>query len=36
MECDRHNVENRRRAQYEADYDHPEGPVPNSDCQPRS
>jgi hypothetical protein len=39
MECEeynRHDVENRRRAQYEADYDHPEGPVPNKDRQPRS
>jgi hypothetical protein len=31
-----HNVENRRHAQYEADYSHPEGPVPNPDHQPRS
>jgi hypothetical protein len=39
MECeerDRHDVENRRRAQYEADYGHPEGPIPNQDRQPRS
>jgi hypothetical protein len=35
-ERERHNVENRWRAQYEADYGHPEGPVPNSDRQPRS
>jgi hypothetical protein len=28
-ERDRHDVENRRHAQYEADYDHPEGTVPN-------
>jgi hypothetical protein len=35
-ERDRHDVENRRRAKYEADYGHPEGPVPNPDRQPRS
>jgi hypothetical protein len=35
-ERERHNVKNRRRAKYEADYDHPEGPMPNSDRQPRS
>jgi hypothetical protein len=35
-ERDRHDIENRRRAQYEADYDHPKGPVPNPDRQPRS
>jgi hypothetical protein len=35
-ERDRHDVENRRRAQYEADYGHPEGLVPNPDGQPRS
>jgi hypothetical protein len=35
-ERDRHDVVNRRHAQYEADYGHPEGPVPNSDQQPRS
>jgi hypothetical protein len=35
-ERDRHDIENRRRAQYEADYGHPKGPVPNPDCQPRS
>jgi hypothetical protein len=28
-ECDRHDVENRQRAHYEAGYGHPEGPVPN-------
>jgi hypothetical protein len=31
-----HEVENRRRVQYEAGYDHPEGPVPDPDHQPRS
>jgi hypothetical protein len=39
MECedrDRHDVKNRRRAQYEADYGHPEVPIPNQDRQPRS
>jgi hypothetical protein len=35
-ERDRHDVEYQRRAQYEADYGHPEGPVPNPDHQPRS
>jgi hypothetical protein len=35
-ERDRHDVENRRRSQYEADYDHPKGLVPNPDHQPRS
>jgi hypothetical protein len=35
-ERDRHDIENQRRAQYEADYGHPEDPVPNPDCQPRS
>jgi hypothetical protein len=35
-EHDRHDVENRQRAQYEADYEHPEGPMPNPDRQPRS
>jgi hypothetical protein len=35
-ERDRHNVENRQRAQFEVDYDHPEGSVPNPDHQPRS
>jgi hypothetical protein len=35
-ERDRHDVENRRRAQYEADYGHLEGLVPNPDWQPRS
>jgi hypothetical protein len=33
---DRHDVDNMRRAQYEADYGHPKGPVPNQDHQPRS
>jgi hypothetical protein len=33
---DCHGVENRRHAQYEAEYSHPEGPVPNPGCQPRS
>jgi hypothetical protein len=28
-EC--HDVENQRRAQYEADYGHPEGPARNPD-----
>jgi hypothetical protein len=32
----RHDVENRRCAQYEVDYGHPEGPIPNLDRQPRS
>jgi hypothetical protein len=35
-ERERHDVENRRRAQYEKDYDHPEGPVRNPARQPRS
>jgi hypothetical protein len=35
-ERDRHDVQNRRRAQYEADYGHLEGLVPNPDWQPRS
>jgi hypothetical protein len=35
-ERERHNVENRQRAQYEADYGHLEGPVRNLDRQPRS
>jgi hypothetical protein len=35
-ERDRHDVENRRRALYEADYGHPENLVPNPDHQPRS
>jgi hypothetical protein len=35
-ERERHDVENRRQAQYEADYSHPEGPVPNPDHHPRS
>jgi hypothetical protein len=34
-ERDRHDVENWWHAQYKADYDHPEGPVPNLDRQPR-
>jgi hypothetical protein len=33
---DRHDVKNWRRSRYEADYGHPEGPVPNLDHQPRS
>jgi hypothetical protein len=33
---DRHDVENRRRAQYKADCGHPEGPTPNPNRQPRS
>jgi hypothetical protein len=39
MECEereRHDVENRRRAQYQKDYGHPEGPVCNPTRQPRS
>jgi hypothetical protein len=36
MERERHDVENRRRAQYEKDYGHPEGPVRNPARQPRS
>jgi hypothetical protein len=32
-EC--HDIENRQHAQYEADYGHPEGLVPNPDHQPR-
>jgi hypothetical protein len=35
-EGERHDVENQRHAQYEADYGHPEGPVLNPDRQPRS
>jgi hypothetical protein len=35
-ERDRHDVENRRCARYEAEYGHSEGPVPNPDRQPRS
>jgi hypothetical protein len=35
-ERDRHDIENRRRAQYEASYDHPEEDVQNQDRQPRS
>jgi hypothetical protein len=34
MECEereRHGVENRQCAQFEADYGHPEGPVPKPD-----
>jgi hypothetical protein len=33
-ERDRHDIENRRRAQYEADYGHPEGEAPNPDRLP--
>jgi hypothetical protein len=39
MECEErehHDIENRRRAQYEAEHGHPEGPVCNPDRQPRS
>jgi hypothetical protein len=39
MECaehDRHDVKNQQHAQYEADYGHPEGPLPNPDHQPKS
>jgi hypothetical protein len=35
-EHDRHNVENRRRSQYEADYSHLEEGTQNLDHQPRS
>jgi hypothetical protein len=35
-DSEHHDVENRWRAQYEANYGHPEGPVPNPDHQPRS
>jgi hypothetical protein len=35
-ERERHDIENRRRAQYEKDYGHPKGPVPNPDWRPRS
>jgi hypothetical protein len=35
-ERERHDVENRRRDQYEKDYGHPEGLVPNPDRRPRS
>jgi hypothetical protein len=35
-ECDRHNVEDRRRTTYEADYGHPKVVSPNLDRQPRS
>jgi hypothetical protein len=35
-EHDRHNVENRRRSQYEADYSHLEEGAQNLDHQPRS
>jgi hypothetical protein len=30
-ECERHDVENRWRVQYKADYGHPEGSVHNPD-----
>jgi hypothetical protein len=33
---DRHDIENWQRAQYESDYGHPVGSVPNQDRQPRS
>jgi hypothetical protein len=35
-ERERHDIENRRRAQYEKDYGHPEGPFRNPARQPRS
>jgi hypothetical protein len=35
-ERDHHDVDNRWCAQYEVDYGHPEGPVPNLDRRPRS
>jgi hypothetical protein len=35
-ERERHDAENRRRAQYEKDYGHPEGPVRNRAQHPRS
>jgi hypothetical protein len=35
-ERDRHDVENRRRARYEVDYDHPEEGARNPDRQPQS
>jgi hypothetical protein len=35
-ECDRHNVEDRRRTTYKADYGHPKVVSPNPDRQPRS
>jgi hypothetical protein len=33
-EREHHDVENRRRAQYEAEHGHPEGPVRNPARQP--
>jgi hypothetical protein len=35
-ECERHDIEDRRRAQYEAEHGHPEGSVRNPERQPRS
>jgi hypothetical protein len=35
-EREHHDIENRRRAQHEKDYGHPEGPVPNPDRRTRS
>jgi hypothetical protein len=35
-ERDHHDVENMRCAQYEEDYGHPKGLIPNPDRQPRS
>jgi hypothetical protein len=35
-ECECHDIENRRPAQYEKDYDHPKGPVYNPARQSRS
>jgi hypothetical protein len=35
-ERERHDVKNRRHAQYEVAYGHPKGPVLNPDRQPRS
>jgi hypothetical protein len=35
-ECERHDVENWRRARYEKDYGHPKGPVRNPARQSRS
>jgi hypothetical protein len=36
MEHERHDVENRQHAQYEAEHGHPEGSVLNPERQPRS
>jgi hypothetical protein len=35
-ERERLDIENRQHAQYEKDYGHPEGPVPNPDRRPKS